>query len=33
MAGKSAITPKMKKSIGSKLFQDFPPDEVSIVGY
>ena len=30
MAGKSAITPKMKKSIGSKLFQDFPPDEVSM---
>jgi len=29
MAGKSAITPKMKKSIGTRLFEDFPPDEVS----
>lgn len=30
MASKSAITPKMKKSIGKKLFEDFPPDEVSM---
>jgi len=30
MAGKSAITPKMKKSIGTRLFEDFPPDEVSL---
>ena len=29
MASKSAITPQMKRSIGTKLFQDFPPDEVS----
>ena len=29
MASKSAITPKMKKSIGIRLFEDFPPDEVS----
>lgn len=29
MARKSAITREMKKSIGTKLFQDFPPDEVS----
>jgi len=30
MATKSAITPKMKKAIGTRLFQDFPPDEVSM---
>ena len=30
MASKSAITREMKKSIGTKLFQDFPPDEVSL---
>ena len=30
MAGKSAITKEMRKSIGTKLFQDFPPDEVSM---
>jgi acyl dehydratase len=30
MAGKSAITPEMKKSIGTRLFEDFPPDEVSL---
>ena len=30
MAGKSAITPKMKKAIGTRLFEDFPPDEVSL---
>ena len=30
MAIKSAITEKMKKSIGTKLFQDFPAEEVSI---
>jgi acyl dehydratase len=29
MASKSAITREMKKSIGTKLFEDFPPDEVS----
>jgi acyl dehydratase len=29
MAEKSAITREMKKSIGRKLFEDFPPDEVS----
>jgi acyl dehydratase len=29
MAGKSAITREMKESIGTKLFADFPPDEVS----
>lgn len=30
MAGKSAITRQMRKSIGTRLFQDFPPDEVSL---
>ncbi len=30
MVSKSAITPKMKKSIGTRLFEDFPPDEVSL---
>jgi acyl dehydratase len=30
MASKSAITPEMKKAIGTRLFQDFPPDEVSL---
>jgi acyl dehydratase len=30
MASKSAITQEMKKSIGTKLFEDFPPDEVSL---
>ncbi|MBM3157522.1 MAG: hypothetical protein FJ004_09610 [Chloroflexi bacterium] len=30
MAGKSAITAEMKKSIGTRLFQDFPADEVSL---
>ena len=30
MAGKSAITREMRKSIGTRLFQDFPPDEVSL---
>ena len=29
MAGKSAVTREMKKSIGTRLFEDFPPDEVS----
>jgi len=29
VASKSAITREMRKSIGTKLFQDFPPDEVS----
>jgi acyl dehydratase len=29
MVSKSAITSKMKKSVGTKLFGDFPPDEVS----
>lgn len=30
MAMRSAITEQMKKSIGTKLFQDFPADEVSM---
>ncbi len=30
MASKSAITREMKKSIGTRLFEDFPPDEVSL---
>ena len=30
MVSKSAITTEMKKSIGAKLFLDFPPDEVSL---
>ena len=30
MPSKSAITKDMKKSIGTKLFEDFPPDEVSL---
>lgn len=29
MASKSAITKEMKKTIGTRLFEDFPPDEVS----
>jgi acyl dehydratase len=30
MANESAITEEMRKSIGTKLFEDFPPDEVSM---